>query len=73
MVLIYLLLMPFESEELTRFLNHSKEKIADVQQHTQSRRLPSFTEDTAYIEELKGKLNEAMDAFNVCELFLSFN
>ena len=65
--------MPFESGELTRFLNYLRERVADFQQYSQWRRLPSFTEDMAYIEELKGKLNEAMGAFNVCELFLSFN
>ncbi|EDR00242.1 uncharacterized protein LACBIDRAFT_314633 [Laccaria bicolor S238N-H82] len=46
-------------------LEHLKE-VADVQP-TQGRRHPSFTEDMAYIEELKGKLNEAMGTFNACQ------
>ena len=65
--------MPFESGEHTRFLSYLKETVADIQQYTQWRRLPSFTEDMAYIEELKSKLNEAVGAFNLCELSLSFN
>ena len=73
MILTDLLLMPFESGEFIRVLSCLKEQVAGVQQHIQWRRLPSFTEDTAYIEEFKSKLNEAMGAFNVCKLFLSLN
>ena len=65
-ILTDLLLMPIESGELTRVLNYLKERLADVQQYSQRRRLPSFTEDMASIEEFKSKLNEAMAAFNVC-------
>jgi protoheme ferro-lyase len=72
-ILTDLLLTPFESGELARVLNNLKEKVADVQQYSQWRTLPSFTKDTAYIEEFKSKLNEAMGDFNVCKLFLSLN
>ena len=63
--------MSFESGEFIRVLSRLKEQVAGVQQYIQWRRLPSFTEDRAYIEEFKSKLNEAMGAFNVCKLFLS--
>ncbi|EDR00246.1 uncharacterized protein LACBIDRAFT_314645 [Laccaria bicolor S238N-H82] len=52
-------------EHLKGVLNYLKERGADVQQCSQWRRLPSFTEDMAYIEEFKSKLNEAMGAFKV--------
>ena len=64
-----LLLIPFESGELIRVLKYLKERVADVQQYSQWRRLPSYTEDMASIEEFKSKLTEAMGAFNVCKLF----
>jgi hypothetical protein len=72
-ILTDLLLMPFESGELPRVLNNLKERVAGVQQDCQWRRLPNFTEDMTHIEEFKSMLNEAMGAFNVCVLFLSFN
>jgi len=65
--------MSFESGEFIRVLSRLKEQVAGVQQYIQWRTLPSFTEDMAYIEEFKSKLNEAMGAFNVCKLFLSLN
>ena len=65
--------MPFESGEPIRVLNYLKERVADVQQYSQRRKIPSFTEDVASIEEFKSKLNEAMAALNVCKLFLSLN
>ncbi|EDR00233.1 uncharacterized protein LACBIDRAFT_314575 [Laccaria bicolor S238N-H82] len=51
-------------EHLNGVLNYLKERVANVQHCSQSRRLPSFLEDMAYIEEFKRKLNEAMGAFN---------
>ncbi|EDR00238.1 uncharacterized protein LACBIDRAFT_314611 [Laccaria bicolor S238N-H82] len=55
-------------EHLKGVLNYLKERVANVQHCSQSRRLPSFTEDMAYIEEFKSKLNEAMGAFNTSQI-----
>ena len=66
-------LIPFKFGEPIRVLNYLKERVADVQQYSQWRTLPSFTEDMASIEEFNSKLNEAVGAFNVCKLFLSLD
>ncbi|EDR00229.1 uncharacterized protein LACBIDRAFT_314561 [Laccaria bicolor S238N-H82] len=55
-------------DHLKGILKHLKGRVADVQQYIQWRRLPSFTENMAYIEELKGKLNEAMGTFNAHQI-----